>query len=315
MDRAEALRSIRYDLFEYIQQEVVLELDSNGLPIGFSHNREKYNITRVLDYFRTQSNWPVNAFLVEADNKEVYFLYFHFLGSYPKGSLNDGSWVLSLRILSDRELMALYRRDRKMLLNTDLEKVVNFHGHLCPELVIGVRVSDYAKRCLPDGDFSLIAENTTSAIDALQVLLGITLGNQRLQIMDFGKHNYTFLLKNKRKAFTLSLKKIHYGDKNTYQKLWEKIRRSEAIFDDVVEYQRLLDRRIMALSKMDLEDMFDLEEVKYQRISTELPILYKTCRGCHHEVLTDRAVEYHGNFYCIPCFQRINNSYIDPRIQ
>ncbi len=310
MDKTEALRSIQYDLFEYIQKEVTVEVDSNGLPIGFRRGRERHSITRVLDYFRTQPGWPINAFLIEDDYEEVYFLYFHFLASHPDNRLNEGSWVLSFRILSDRELMALYRRDRKMLLNMAIEKVVDFHGHLCPELVIGVRVSEYAHRYLPGKDFSLIAENTTSAVDAIQVLLGTTLGNKRLQVMDFGKHNYTFVLPGDRHmALRLSLKRPHYGDEDRYQGLWEKIRGLEATFDDVLEYQRLMDMRIKALFKWDLEDMFDLEELRYETASAELPSLYKICHICHREVLIDRAIEYHGNLYCIPCFQRINNLY------
>ena len=180
---------------------MAVELGSNGLPIGFRHGRERHGIIRVLDYFRTQPGWPINAFLAEDDDKEVYFLYFHFLARHPDNRSNDGSWVLSFRILSNRELMALYKRDRKMLLNTAIEKVVDFHGHLCPELVIGVRVSEYAHRYLSGEDFSLIAENTTSAADAIQV-------------MDFGKHNYTFVVPGDRHmALRLSLKRPHYGDR------------------------------------------------------------------------------------------------------
>jgi formylmethanofuran dehydrogenase subunit E len=211
--------------------------------------------------------------------------------------------------------MFLYREDRRMLLNVTLKRVVDFHGHLCPELVIGGRVCEYAQKFLPDGSISIITENCTSAIDAIQILLGITFGNQRLKVFDFGKHNYTFLLWDKKKGIRLSLKKLLYGDEDEYRKLWEKITKSEATFNDVVDYQRLLDNRIRLLFELNFGDMFDVEEVECKEVFTEMPNLYQTCHGCHHEVLIDRAVEYHDNIYCIPCFQRINTRCIKHNLQ
>jgi len=311
MDATEALRSIRFDLLEYIQEKVIVIFDNDGrLPVEFTRNREKHNINKVIGFFRTRSNLPVNAFLVETGDEDIYFLYFHFLDSIPGSPFDIGCWVLSFRVLKDRELMGLYRRDRKMLLNITLKRVVDFHGHLCPDLVIGARVSEYAQKFLPDRGFSLIAENSTSAIDAIQILLGITVGNQRLKVMDFGKHNYTFMLKDKQKAFMLSLKKLRYNDDDEYRMISNKIRNSEATIDDIVNFQRILDHRSKTLLGLNFDELFDLKEVEWKEVFTEIPTLYCSCHDCNHEVLIDRAVEYHDNIYCIPCFQRINTNCI-----
>ncbi len=316
MNAIEAIRSVRYDLLEYIQEKVIVDFDNNrNLPVGFTHKRKRHATREILGCFRTQPNCHINAFLVRTEDEEVYFLYFCFLNSNSKGRLNAGCWVLSFRVLNDKELMFLYREDRRMLLNVTLKRVVDFHGHLCPELVIGGRVCEYAQKFLPDGSISIITENCTSAIDAIQVLLGITFGNQRLKVFDFGKHNYTFLLWDKKKGIRLSLKKLQYGDEDEYRKLWEKITKSEATFDDVMDYQRLLDNRIRVLFELNFGDMFDVEEVECKEVFTEMPTLYHTCHGCHHEVLIDRAVEYHDNIYCIPCFQSINTRGIKHNLQ
>ncbi|MBL0700103.1 MAG: formylmethanofuran dehydrogenase subunit E family protein, partial [Desulfosarcina sp.] len=263
MDAAEALRSIRFDLLEYIQEKVIVDFDNDGrLPVEFARKRKKYNINKVIGFFRTRSNLPINAFLVKTGDEEVYFLYFHFMDSISRSPLNAGCWVLSFRILHDHELMALYRRERKMLLNMTLKRVVDFHGHLCPELVVGAKVSEYAQKLFPDRGFSLIAENSTSAIDAIQVLLGITIGNQRLKVMDFGKHNYTFTLKDKQKAFMLSLKKLRYNDEEEYRMLYSKIKSSEVTIDEVVDFQKILDHRSRTLLELNLDELFDLNEVE-----------------------------------------------------
>jgi hypothetical protein len=132
MNAAEALRSIRYDLMEYIQKKVRVDFDNAlQMPVYFTFRGKKYIVHEILGRFRTQAKCHINGFLVKADNGEVYFLYFQWCDRNQGSPFNRGFWVLSFRILGDRELMALYREERKMLVNNKtLKKVVDFHGHL-----------------------------------------------------------------------------------------------------------------------------------------------------------------------------------------
>jgi len=138
---------------------------------------------------------------------------------------------------------------------------------------VTIKSESQAKKSLADVGFSLIAENCTSAIDAIRVLLGVTFGNQRLKVFDFGRHNYTFLLMDKKRGFRLSLKKLRYGHEEEYRMLSEKIIRSQATIDDAVDYQGLLDDRIRTLIHLNLGDMFDVKEVESGEIFTEVPAL------------------------------------------
>lgn len=313
MNVTEALRSIRYDLLEYIQKKVSVDFDNAlQMPVHFTYRRKKHGISQVFGHFKTESNRHINGYLVKADDNEVYFLYFHFLDSNPKGPLNIGCWVLSFRILGDRELMALYREERKMLVNMTLKRVVDFHGHLCPELVIGCKACEYAQKLLsengqPEGGISVIAENCTSALDAIQVLLGATPGNQHLKIYDFGKHNYIFSLKNGQNGFRLSLKELKYADEDEYAILEEKIIRDHASLYNMVHFQRLLDSRVKQLLSSSVEDLFVVEPVRMHS-ATEMPTIYLSCWGCGQQVLRNRAIEFQGKIYCIPCFQGLGES-------
>ena len=47
--------------------------------------------------------------------------------------------------------MALLREERKVLLNIHLKRIVDFHGHLCPELVLGWKHCEYAENLLTPG--------------------------------------------------------------------------------------------------------------------------------------------------------------------
>jgi formylmethanofuran dehydrogenase subunit E len=150
MNAAEALRSIRYDWLSYIQERVRVDFDNaRQAPVHFTHRGQGRSVQDVLGRFRIRDERAFHGFLVEAEDEEVYFLYFH--NTESKRGIKEVYWVLCFRILSDRELMASYRDDRKMLVDMTVKQVVNFHGHLCPELAIGIKACEYARRLLFDG--------------------------------------------------------------------------------------------------------------------------------------------------------------------
>ena len=222
MEKPEALRSIAYDLVEYIQKKVTVDFDNAGqMPLSFLFSGKIHKVGKVLGRFRTRKTSPPYAFLVCSEGDEVYFLYFHPWIRDQRSHIHSGCWVLCFRILADRELMAMYREGRKMLIHATFKRVVDFHGHLCPELVLGGKACQYAQKLFssngkPEGGLSIIAENSTSALDAIQIILGATVGNQRLKIMDFGKHNYTFIDKNGRTGLRLSMRPRFYGDEEEH---------------------------------------------------------------------------------------------------
>ena len=53
---------------------------------------------------------------------------------------------------------------------------------------------------------------STSALDAIQVLLGATVGNRRLAVMDFGKHNYTVFSRPVNRGWRLRRRVLRFGD-------------------------------------------------------------------------------------------------------
>ena len=96
--------------------------------------------------------------------------------------------------------MALYRKDRKMPVHLTFKKSsISMGTSVRPgdrRESVPIYSEPYFIKRIPDHKISIIAENSTSALDAIQIILGLTIGNQRLQIMDFGKHNYTIIGKN-----------------------------------------------------------------------------------------------------------------------
>ncbi|HZV81087.1 MAG TPA: FmdE family protein [Geobacteraceae bacterium] len=76
------------------------------------------------------------------------------------------------------------------------DEIVRFHGHECPGLAIGYRMSLAAMAALgadPAGDEELVAivENDACGVDALQMVSGCTFGKGNLVFRDYGKQVYT----------------------------------------------------------------------------------------------------------------------------
>jgi formylmethanofuran dehydrogenase subunit E len=211
-------------------------------------------------------------------------------------------------VLNDNELMALYRRERKMIINMALKRIADFHGHVCPDLVLGSKLCEYIQKLLPSNKFAngiaaIISENCTSALDAIQILLGATLGNQRLKVMDFGKHNYTVIPKSASSGFRLILNIQTFEDENEYQHLSCKMLEKTILMDEVVQLQTLLDERVKYLLKQPPESLFRIEWTKKGQPLSEEPSVYLTCCRCGEQVLHSHAVYYKSETYCGRCFQ------------
>jgi len=267
MKRDEVLRSIQEDLLEYIQKKVTVEYDNHRQrPVSFLYDGRTHRIDQALDRFRMVETQPVNAFLVCTDGGQVYCLVFqpHDVDGCPP--IQAGFWVLSFRVLEDGELMALYRADRKTVVDNTFKRVVEFHGRLCPDLVLGKKLCEclikrHASGGGPDGEWSVVAENRTPALDAIQVMLGVTLGNRRLRIMDSGRHRYTFLPETGQGAIRLSLKRHHDSNAAEYRLLAKKLETRQGTLDEMVHFQVLLDARVKHLMHLSPEDLFDVEPI------------------------------------------------------
>ena len=311
MERIEVLRSIDLEQLDYIQQkiEVVCENDRK-LPVGFAFAGKMFPVNRILCRCKIAEETPGYGYLVEIGDQNVFYLY-NQPKYYPGSDLFDpGIWVLCFRVLHDQELMRLFLEDRKMLANIALKRVVDFHGHVCPELALGSKFCEFVQHLLgenvlEDNNFSVLAENTTSALDAIQILLGVTVGNQRLMVMDYGKHNYTLSSLNKDKGWNFRMKTMNYGDEEAFYRLERKIINNNALLEDIVSFQKLIDERVRRIFALSPEELFILEPAQCaQQQPQESTSLYTICAVCHQQVLATRCIERRDKILCQPCFQK-----------
>ena len=94
---------------------------------------------------------------------------------------------------------------------TNWEKCVAFHGHACGGLTIGYKAACYAAELLEldfSGDEQLvcIAENDACGIDAIQALLGCSVGKGNLLFHMRGKQAFSFYNRTTGKSVRLVLR-------------------------------------------------------------------------------------------------------------
>lgn len=83
------------------------------------------------------------------------------------------------------------------MLESLMEQAIAFHGHSCPGLTIGVRVCEAVKtdarlRAVPYGKLLCVTENNACGVDAIQCLLGCSIGKGNLIYHGSGKQAFSF---------------------------------------------------------------------------------------------------------------------------
>lgn len=91
------------------------------------------------------------------------------------------------------------------------EKCIEFHGHECPGLAIGFRAAQEARKLLgidfsSDEELVCITENDACGVDAIQVMVGCSLGKGNLLYRDTGKQAFSFFNRKTGQKIRLVLK-------------------------------------------------------------------------------------------------------------
>lgn len=91
------------------------------------------------------------------------------------------------------------------------EKAAAFHGHVCPGLTIGYKAALYAIDLLnltfsKDEQVVCVSENDACGVDAIQVILGCSIGKGNLLFHMRGKQAFSFYNRKTGKSVRLVLK-------------------------------------------------------------------------------------------------------------
>jgi formylmethanofuran dehydrogenase subunit E len=295
LTRPAILRQIAADQVEPIQEVVKVEYD-NALqtPLSFRYRDAQIEVLELLGAYRERRDSPSVVYLVRAGN-QVYALCAEMSKSSPDKA--RGRWVLRFRVRESQE--------EPVLVDFQLKRIADFHGHLCPDLVIGYRACQCALsrlklELLAAPGLRVVAENTTSAIDAIQHATGCTTGNGRLMVQDNGKHVYTFIAGDG-EGVRLSLKPNWALFDPEYLALEVRLQAEQATLWEVAHYQALLDERIVTLLHLDEETLFDVQPTSSTWPEDQITSALVPCSRCNELTAPTHLVVIEGRRVCLTC--------------
>lgn len=189
-----------------------------------------------------------------------------------------------------------------ILTDTDISRCIDFHGHSCPGLAIGMRAAEY---CLnefghnDEMDMVAICETDMCGVDGIQVLTGCTFGKGNLIHRDYGKM-----------AFTFHSRKTGEGKRILFNRdAGEGFKIMREAMDDPASTPELISQLRERFQKdvmtMTIEDLFTVMDPRepMPRPAAILNTLH--CEDCGDPIMESRARMFAGKTLCIPCFGEV----------
>ena len=209
--------------------------------------------------------------------------------------LAKGSKMQKSRIKEGKT--GIYRR-------TELEKAVEFHGHLCPPIVFGMRASQLGLERLrverPENEeIVAVIENNSCMVDAIQSASGCTLGKGNLILKNYEKMAVVFINRANGEAIRLIVKKKVMEDLMNSD--FGRARREGHLpHEEMMKMAKEVSQQMMELSD---EELFDTKKVQ-----TETPRFARIFRLAKCSVCDEYFGETFGRvkdkeIVCIPCFE------------
>lgn len=170
---------------------------------------------------------------------------------------------------------------------TSWEKAVEFHGHECPGLAIGVRAVEAARTRMgitfsQDEEIVCVTENDACGVDAIQVLTGCSLGKGNLIYRGTGKQAFTFFKRKTGEGLRIVLKLMKL------KPVREKMDRKD---------------RMNYLLRANLEDIFEFKKPHFNLPETARIFATQVCENCGEGIPEHKARIQNGKMVCLDCFQ------------
>lgn len=195
-----------------------------------------------------------------------------------------------------------------------LKKAREFHGHLCPYLVLGLRATMIAMSKLEIGkadveetigeEILAVVEVNNCFADGVQVASGCTLGNNSLVYIDAGKNAVTIVKRRSWEGIRIYIDSERLREKyfpKEAVELFEKVViRREGDAKDIDRVHKLWTD--LAYKMLEIpEDEFKVEWVKVKPLERAPIFKNVRCSRCGELVMETRAIYINGETLCPAC--------------
>ena len=191
-----------------------------------------------------------------------------------------------------------------------IQKVKDFHGHMCPGLALGIRAAEIALREIgpqaQDEEVVAVVETDMCGVDAIQILTGCTFGKGNLIYKDYGKKAFSFYRRSDGKGIRIVARpKVLVSLDSEREKLVGKSHSRNLTAEEEKCLGELKSSLAEKILHAPLEDLFEMKDSRPQlpaqaRIHQSTP-----CQVCGEEVMETRIQLIEGKRLCIPCSETL----------
>ncbi|HUQ62835.1 MAG TPA: FmdE family protein [Acidimicrobiales bacterium] len=196
-----------------------------------------------------------------------------------------------------------------MIDDQTLDRIIEFHGHMCPGVAMGIQAATIALRDIgphsTDEEIVAVVETDSCGVDAIQFLTGCTFGKGNLIHRDWGKNVYTFYRRSDGKAIRVvgrpeAWAKIRDPE---HQAVFTKVRSGKASDDEATHFWAAHEDKSRTVLEMSPDELYTVAEVQGEpphkaRVYTSVP-----CGDCGEEAMEIRIRRFAGRELCPPCFE------------
>ncbi len=190
-----------------------------------------------------------------------------------------------------------------------IKRVIEFHGHECPGLAIGIRASELCLSKLGhnnDSPLVAICETDMCGVDAIQFLTGCSVGKGNLLLQDHGKMAFTFFRRGDGEGFRALLNSDFMSSgREEMSELMKIVNEGVATAMQKEKCTAIRAEVQAGYLEADLTEIFlvDKPRIKMPRPAQILQSL--TCDGCAEKLMESRSRRFAGQTLCIPCFDKV----------
>jgi len=191
-----------------------------------------------------------------------------------------------------------------------IEKIIEFHGHWCPGLAIGIRAAELALQRLgnpQNTDLVAVVETDMCGVDAIQVLTGCTFGKGNLIHRDYGKMAFSFFDRRQRKGFRVVLNSKFQEKIGSELRVLMKKTVDGSISDQERKHSEDLRRTLQELyMNAELEELFSVTDLPSHTSRSARVLQSLACESCGEMTMESRTRRFDGKTFCIPCFAQVD---------
>ncbi|MGQ9858647.1 MAG: FmdE family protein [Thermodesulfobacteriota bacterium] len=198
--------------------------------------------------------------------------------------------------------------DPSVLDQSSIRRVIDFHGHSCPGLAIGIRAAEIGLvevgRSSQDEEVVAVVETDMCGVDAIQVLMGCTFGKGNLIHLDYGKNAFSFFRRSDGKGIRVVTRPdVFNRPEEEMVRLRGKMDREGLSGEEKARLKELTASKVKEIMEADLKALFDVKEVSGPIPGKARILDGLLCDACGERTMESRIRRFMGQNLCPPCFE------------